>query len=225
MRKNNRDRILKTARQLLPRYGYNGISIRAIAARARLTTGAIYFHFKDKKEIYRTICFEAIETLIKSFKEGMQKRKTPSQKLISTYDSYIQFFQDNRDYYNILMEYKALYHPDKVDHDLEIARKMCEMTDLMEETIRTGTAEGTFRDLDPRLLAILLAAVAEGMLQLKKLGVFDYRKISDSDFRKFMGDTMGRGILSEGGQNRLIPEDPTQSKVIHHINQRGKNNV
>jgi AcrR family transcriptional regulator len=199
MRKNNRDRILKTARQLLPRYGYNGVSIRAIAERARLTTGAIYFHFKDKKEIYRTICFEAIDTLISNFREGIRSRKTPSQKLISTFDSYIDFFYKNRDHYNILMEYKANYHPDASGHDLEIARKMSEMTDLMEETIRTGVADGSFRDVDPRMLALLLAAVTEGMLQLKKLGVFDYLKISDSEFRKFMGDTMGKGILKISG--------------------------
>lgn len=199
MRKNNRDRILKTARQLLPRYGYNGVSIRAIAEKARLTTGAIYFHFRDKKEIYRTICFEAIDTLISNFREGIRRRKTPSQKLISTFDSYIDFFYNNRDHYNILMEYKANYHPDGSGHDLEIARRMSEMTDLMEETIRTGVKDGSFREVDPRMLALLLAAVTEGMLQLKKLGVFDYLKISDAEFRKFMGDTMGKGILKSGG--------------------------
>jgi AcrR family transcriptional regulator len=199
MRKNNRDRILKTARQLLPRYGYNGVSIRAIAEKARLTTGAIYFHFRDKKEIYRTICFEAIDTLITKFREGIRSRKTPSQKLISTFDSYIDFFYNNRDHYNILMEYKAHYHTDGNEHDLEIARKMSEMTDLMEETIREGSRDGSFRDVDPRMLALLLAAVTEGMLQLKKMGVFEYLKISDAEFRKFMGDTMGRGILKNGG--------------------------
>jgi AcrR family transcriptional regulator len=198
MRKNNRDRILKTARQLLPRYGYNGVSIRAIAEKARLTTGAIYFHFKDKKEIYRTICFEAIDTLISRFREGIRSRKTPSQKLISTFDSYIDFFYNNRDHYNILMEYKAHYHTGESGHDLEIARKMSEMTDLMEETIRSGVSDGSFRDVDPRMLALLLAAVTEGMLQLKKLGVFEYLKISDAEFRKFMGSTMGRGILKNG---------------------------
>jgi AcrR family transcriptional regulator len=198
MRKNNRDRILKTARQLLPRYGYNGVSIRAIAEKARLTTGAIYFHFKDKKEIYRTICFEAIDALIDRFREGIRSRKTPSQKLISTFDSYIDFFYNNRDHYNILMEYKAHYHTDGNGHDLEIARKMSEMTDLMEETIREGCRDGSFRDVDPRMLALLLAAVTEGMLQLKKLGVFEYLKISDAEFRKFMGNTMGRGILKNG---------------------------
>ena len=197
MRKNNRDRILKTARQLLPRYGYNGISIRAIAEKAKLTTGAIYFHFRDKMDIYKTICFEAIDILIGNFRSRMESRETPSQKLISTYDSYIDFFYNHQDHYNILMEYKAHYDPDVQDDHLEVTKKMSEMYDLMEETIRAGINDGSFRQIDPRMLSVLLAAVTEGMLQLKKLGIFDYMAISDADFRRFMGDTIGRGILNE----------------------------
>ncbi len=197
MRKNNRERILKTARQLLPRYGYNGISIRAIAEKAKLTTGAIYFHFKDKMDIYKTICFEAIDMLIANFRERMESRKTPSQKLISTFDSYIDFFYNHQDHYNILMEYKAHYDPDVKDDHLEVIRKLSEMYELMEETIRAGIRDGSFREIDPRMLSVLLAAVTEGMLQLKKLGIFDYMKISDENFRRFMGDTIGRGILNE----------------------------
>jgi len=197
MRKNNRDRILKTARQLLPRYGYNGISIRAIASRAKLTTGAIYFHFKDKMDIYKTICFEAIDILIHNFRQRMQSRATPSQKLISTFDSYIDFFYNHQDYYNILMEYKAHYDPDVKDDYLEVTKKLSEMYNLMEETIRTGIRDGSFREIDPRMLAVLLAAVTEGMVQLKKLGIFDYMKISDEGFRKLMGDNIGISILNE----------------------------
>ncbi|HNW28683.1 MAG TPA: TetR/AcrR family transcriptional regulator [Spirochaetota bacterium] len=197
MRKNNRERILKTARQLLPRYGYSGISIRAIAEKAKLTTGAIYFHFKDKMDIYKTICFEAIDMLIANFRERMESRKTPSQKLISTFDSYIDFFYNHQDHYNILMEYKAHYDPDVKDDHLEVTKKLSEMYVLMEETIRAGIQDGSFREIDPRMLSVLLAAVTEGMLQLKKLGIFDYMKISDENFRRFMGDTIGRGILNE----------------------------
>lgn len=197
MRKNNRERILKTARQLLPRYGYNGISIRAIAEKAKLTTGAIYFHFKDKMDIYKTICFEAIDILIGNFRHRMESRTTPSQKLISTYDSYIDFFYNHQDHYNILMEYKAHYDQDVKDDHLEVTKKMSEMYELMEETIRAGINDGSFRQIDPRMLSMLLAAVTEGMLQLKKLGIFDYLQISDADFRRFMGDTIGRGILDE----------------------------
>jgi len=197
MRKNNRERILKTARQLLPRYGYNGISIRAIAEKAKLTTGAIYFHFKDKMDIYKTICFEAIDILVGNFRARMESRKTPSQKLISIYDSYIDFFYNYQDHYNILMEYKAHYDQDVKDDYIEVTKKLSEMYDPMEETIREGIRDGSFRTIDPRMLSVLLMAVTEGMLQLRKLGIFDYLKITDSDFRKFMGDTIGRGIMND----------------------------
>lgn len=194
MRKNNRERILETARALLPKHGYSGISIRAIAARARLTTGAIYFHFKSKKEIYRTICLEAVDILIEKFRAGMDGRTTPNEKLISTFDSYMGFFNDHREHYNILMEYKAEYNSGD-EGARAVARKMDGMMDLIEEVIRTGKETGNFRDVDPMMLAMLLASIAEGMLQFKKLGMFDYKQVSDRDFRMFMADVIGRGII------------------------------
>ena len=83
------------------------------------------------------------------------------------------------------------------DDYIEVTKKLSEMYDPMEETIREGMQDGSFRAIDPRMLSVLLMAVTEGMLQLKKLGIFDYMKITDSDFRKFMGDTIGRGIISD----------------------------
>ncbi len=201
MRKNHREKILGTARQLLPKHGYNGVSIRAIADKAKLSTGAIYFHFRDKKEIYKAVCIEAIELLIKKFSDSISRRKTPGQKLISTFDSYIDFFYENRDHYNILMEYRANFRPMEDSENFEIMKKMYEMNKLMEQTIRDGIAQRVFRELDPRMLALLLAAVAEGMLQLKKLGMFEYLNIKDADFRRFMAEITGKGILSERSED------------------------
>lgn len=197
MRKNNRDKILETARRLLPKYGYNGISIREIAAKAKLTTGAIYFHFKNKKEIYKTICIEAIDLLIKKFYKDIEERKTPNQKLITTYDTYLKFFNEHRDSYNILMEYKADYEAEKDPSENEIALKMHEMTSVIEEVFKDGIKKGAFRKIDPALLSLFLAAITEGMLQYKKLGSFEVLGITDKDFREFMADVIGYGIVQK----------------------------
>jgi AcrR family transcriptional regulator len=194
MRANSRNAILHTARKLLPRHGYNGISIRAIASSARLSTGAIYFHFKNKKEIYRTICIEAIDALIRKFKNGIEKKPNPGQKLISTFDSYISFFYERRDHYNILMEYKAEYS-DRSSQSDEVLSKMTDMLYIMRDVIKNGTETGHFRKIEPMMLSIFLASVAEGMLQYKKLGLFDHLGISDVEFRKFMADITWAGIM------------------------------
>ena len=193
MRKNSREKILETARLLFPKYGFNGISIRAIAAKARLTTGAVYFHFHNKKDIYKAICLEAIDLLVSKFRRRMAERETPNQKLISTYDTYIEFFSEHRDYYNILMEVKADY--DSTGDDVQVVvKRFKEVIYMSEDPIQMGIDQGIFRDIDPKKLSIFLAAVTEGMLQYKKLGILDYLNISDSDFRTFMADIVGRGI-------------------------------
>ncbi|MCP4135899.1 MAG: TetR/AcrR family transcriptional regulator [bacterium] len=198
MRKNNRDKILETARFLFPKYGFNGVSIRTIASKAKLTTGAIYFHFKNKSDIYKTICFEAMDILIKKFKSGVLNRQTPMQKLISTYDSYVEFYHEHKEYYNVLMEYKAAYDSgsesgDGIEKD-EIAEKLIELIKIPSDAINMSIQEGFYREVDPVMLSILLAAITEGMLQYKKLGAFDAMGVSDADFRKFMADVIGRGV-------------------------------
>lgn len=194
MKNNNKERILTISRQLFLQYGYNGISIRNIASKAKLTTGAIYFHFKNKKDIYRTICIEAIEILINKFKEGIAGRQTVPRKLISTFDSYLSFFYDHRDYYNILMEYKAEFDSADDCRKEEIINKMRELLVVVAEIARQGIKDKNFREFDPMMFSVFLAAVAEGMLQYKKLGLLSAMKIEDGDFRKFMADIIGGGI-------------------------------
>ncbi len=196
MKNNNKEKILEVSRQLFLKFGYNGISIRTIASKARLTTGAIYFHFKNKRDIYTNICIEAIEMLLSKFSGGMARRRSSSQKLISTFDSYMEFFYRHGDYYNILMEYKAEFDAEGESGRGTIAEKMGELLRLMSETVRAGIEAGEFRKVDPMMLSLFLASVAEGMLQYKKLGLMAAMKIEDRDFRDFMTDVVGVGIAA-----------------------------
>ena len=62
---------------------------------------------------------------------------------------------------------------------------------------KTGIGKKVFRNIDAENLALLLASIAEGMLQYKKFGIFDEVKISDNNFRQFMLDIIGNGILNK----------------------------
>jgi AcrR family transcriptional regulator len=50
-----RDRILKAAERLFAERGYDGTSIRAIVARARVNQAAINYHFDGKDGLYREV--------------------------------------------------------------------------------------------------------------------------------------------------------------------------
>ena len=155
--KNNKEKIMQVARKLFLQHGYNGISIRTIAAEADLTTGAIYFHFKNKRDIYLAICLEAIDILIGRFREGIASRRGNPQKLISTYDSYMDFYFNNREHYNILMEHRGDYESEAGKE--EITSKMTELLDVIAGTFRAGVNAGDFKDIDPMVLALFLGSV------------------------------------------------------------------
>ncbi|MGE3174212.1 MAG: TetR/AcrR family transcriptional regulator [Planctomycetota bacterium] len=47
-----RDRLLAAATELFARHGYAGARLEAIAARAGVTKGGVYFHFAGKEELF-----------------------------------------------------------------------------------------------------------------------------------------------------------------------------
>jgi TetR/AcrR family transcriptional regulator, cholesterol catabolism regulator len=50
-----REILLRTTARLFERNGYAAVTLRSIAAEAGVTTGSLYYYFKDKEEIVRAI--------------------------------------------------------------------------------------------------------------------------------------------------------------------------
>jgi AcrR family transcriptional regulator len=60
-----REAILAAARKLFTVEGYDSSAIDEIAAAARVTSGALYHHFRNKREIMRAV-FQALEAELKA---------------------------------------------------------------------------------------------------------------------------------------------------------------
>ncbi len=60
-----RDRIVKAAVQFFAERGYEGASVRAIVARARVNQAAINYHFASKAGLYRAVLHAAFEAFTK----------------------------------------------------------------------------------------------------------------------------------------------------------------
>jgi len=58
-----RDRILKAALKLFADLGYDGASVRAIVAKAKVNQAAINYHFAGKEGLYRAVLHIAFEAL------------------------------------------------------------------------------------------------------------------------------------------------------------------
>jgi AcrR family transcriptional regulator len=75
-----RDRIMKAAERLFAERGYDGTSIRAIVAKARVNQAAINYHFDGKDGLYREVLRQAFRALTEQQLEHAQESKAMSRE-------------------------------------------------------------------------------------------------------------------------------------------------
>ncbi|MBQ8786397.1 MAG: TetR/AcrR family transcriptional regulator [Oscillospiraceae bacterium] len=63
--KETRDKLIESAKTEFMEKGYNKASLRSICAKAGVTTGALYFFFEDKADLYRAIVGKPVDELFK----------------------------------------------------------------------------------------------------------------------------------------------------------------
>jgi AcrR family transcriptional regulator len=75
-----RDRIMKAAERLFAEKGYDGTSIRAIVAKARVNQAAINYHFDGKDGLYREVLRAAFRSMTENQLAHAQDVKTLSRE-------------------------------------------------------------------------------------------------------------------------------------------------
>jgi AcrR family transcriptional regulator len=55
-----REALIRAALELFTKRGYSGVGTEEIVARAKVTRGALYHHFEDKRDLFRAV-FERVE--------------------------------------------------------------------------------------------------------------------------------------------------------------------
>jgi AcrR family transcriptional regulator len=75
-----RDRILKAAERLFAERGYDGTSIRAIVAKARVNQAAINYHFDGKDGLYREVLRAAFRALTEQQLAHAEETKAMSRE-------------------------------------------------------------------------------------------------------------------------------------------------
>lgn len=111
-----REMILDEARDLFIEEGYQKVSMRKIANRLGYSHGSLYYHFKNKAELFSTLIkedFHKLDTILYSILE--KKNVSNEEKLLDIFSSYIEFGLTYRKQYELMF----LYHDDEMTHCLE----------------------------------------------------------------------------------------------------------
>ncbi|AGA56680.1 transcriptional regulator [Thermobacillus composti KWC4] len=163
-----RQQILKGARDLFIRKGYNAASMEDIRKHANVSKGSIYYHFKSKHqllmEIFEQKTIEWIEGWQKIVKPGM----TPVEKLYALADYWQEDFDDP--FLKVVDEFLTSQGVDTGTFE-----KMIELVQMqypvIQSIIEEGIASGEFKRDDPAELTYIFASTMGG------LGMTYYEKV------------------------------------------------
>lgn len=154
-------RILNGARKIFLEKGYEQTSMRNIASEINYSQGSLYFYFKDKSEIFQELHKEGFRLLLSQLKV-LDKVADPFERLKAVGRIFIQFAQENRDYYNLMF---LVEEPAKKPQSggFQIAQ---EAINLLQGVVRECQQKGKFKDMDTEYFTFMILSAVHGICAL-----------------------------------------------------------
>jgi AcrR family transcriptional regulator len=99
----SRERILVEARQLFVEHGYRTLTMRSIAKAMGYSHGALYYHFKEKAELFYTLVNEDFNMLLERQQEMLARtRMGEIGQLERLMQEFIRFGLESPNHYEIM---------------------------------------------------------------------------------------------------------------------------
>jgi AcrR family transcriptional regulator len=84
-----RTALIEAARPLFSERGFADVGTEEIVAAARVTRGALYYHFEDKRDLFRAVYAEVDRELVEGVARVALEETDPWQRLIAGCDAFL----------------------------------------------------------------------------------------------------------------------------------------
>lgn len=105
--------LIKKATELFGRNGYHETSLNLILAELTLTKGALYHHFKDKKDLFRQVFINVFEQMMKVASPENPKKVDSWDKLFEDFKALAQFTIEEKLVRIIVVDAPSVFAPDE----------------------------------------------------------------------------------------------------------------
>jgi AcrR family transcriptional regulator len=88
-----RQKVLAAARRLFSEQGYEGATIRDIAAAAGMSTGAVFANFTDKSDLFREIMVDDMKSLLGAMRDSADRGRGVEDALLKVFVAGYTFYK------------------------------------------------------------------------------------------------------------------------------------
>lgn len=149
-------RILRAAARLYTTQGFEGTSIREIAAAAGVTKPLVHYHFGSKEQLFSSLLRESIDGCRAAMLQALECEAEPRERLRAVLKA--QFDRAREAPEIVAFAHEALTMPGMLPLGFDYRSEGRDLFELYVRFITEGQACGAFRPVDPR--AVVVAAIS-----------------------------------------------------------------
>jgi TetR/AcrR family transcriptional regulator len=192
------DRILAVAALEFAERGFAGARVDRIARRARVNKAMLYYHFKSKALLYRTL-LRRLFTLAAGRLDAIAGLEVPPAEKIDRVIAAMAAFVDEHAFFPAIMLREVAEGGAHLDRTTLSA--LVAVPRAVGAIVQQGVAEGAFRPVSPvfayfNMLAPIVFYLAGASIrrELSDLHVIDMRALSSDDFVAHVQEAMRRTL-------------------------------
>jgi AcrR family transcriptional regulator len=167
-----REQIIEASRRLIMKYGSEHVTVRRIGAEIGISEGALYRHFKSKKEVLLFLIRHIEENLI-----GDLQKKSPSRNILGVLEKTLRNHLSSMEQrkgmsFLVIAEIISLGDKELNKRVLEVLSKyISNIKKLLLEGIKTGEIR---KEIDPEVVAISFFGTMQGLITIWALSNYNF---------------------------------------------------
>ena len=171
-----KESILQAATILFARKGYKDTAMGELSKMTGAAEGTIFYHFKNKQEIFLTILRNLKDDILPEFEDyrNEESEKTGLDMLEESISFYLHMTQSREDLFAILHQ--------RYPYELAESNAECraileaiynEFVGIFETAILAGQSDGSIRNLSPRKNALIVFSMVDSMVRFRMNNLYD----------------------------------------------------
>jgi len=165
-----RDLILEAATILFAEKGFNETSVADLARITNSAEGTIFYHFKNKNELFVSILETARKGILDEFSGYMRQGRFDSGlEMVEGVIGFFLYLAGKKEQWFRLLQrhYPYEFARNSQDGRAHLEAIYNALVDLFEGAVRRGRQDGSIRELPARKTALILFSMVNGLIWFK----------------------------------------------------------
>ena len=198
------DVILDAAAREFSERGFAGARVDRIARRARVNKAMLYYYFKSKQSLYRTLLLGMFSLVAARLQTIAALDRSPADKIDLAIEGMAAFIQDHSFFPAIMLREVA---EGGAHLDRETLRALGAVPAAIAGIIQQGVTSGAFRPVNPVFAyfsmltpIVLFLAGAPMRREISDLHVVNLRSLTTAEFVQQLQESARRSLAHDTGQ-------------------------